>query len=317
MSLCTERRIIPGVPASLQRVQVVGKFTKVMEAQEANDDRTLALIKANDPSVKGIAAGHAEHLRSLHRLFAELDKRCIRYDFVRIDQLSVQRISRKYDAAIGVGGDGTIIDVAKRSGGLPVLGVNSVPSSSHGHFCLANPDTFGTILDKIIADELKPLRIMRLRAYIDGKSIGQPALNEIFVENSSGSSTYILRIGDKEEVQMSDGVIFGSAAGSTAWMRWYDCQIMDIGERRIQYMVRGPNPDYGLKLVRGFIDRGQRIQLVSRMGDGYLAIDGRRNQHRILRGSTLEIRPARSDIRLYADPNCNAHYRQPERKASA
>ena len=102
----------------------------------------------------------------------------------------------------------------------------------------------------------------------------------------------------------------GTAAGSTAWMRWYQCQIMDIAERRVQYLVRGPNPAYGLKLRSGFIAPGGQMQLISKMGNGYVAIDGRRNSHPFLRGSVLDVRPARSDIRMYADPNCNARYRE-------
>ena len=114
-----------------------------MEAEETNDKRTLALDRANDPSVRGVGPAHEEHLASLQTVFTDLDNRRIRYDHVRIDQMTDKRISKVYDAAIGVGGDGTIIDVGKRSTRLALLGVNSAPSTSHGPLLpVATSDSF-------------------------------------------------------------------------------------------------------------------------------------------------------------------------------
>ena len=53
------------------------------------------------------------------------------------------------DLVIAVGGDGTFLQVARFVDDLPVLGVNSDPTSSVGFFTVAARDTFEEILDAV------------------------------------------------------------------------------------------------------------------------------------------------------------------------
>jgi NAD kinase len=280
-----------------------------MHAQKRNDERDLSLIKSGHAAVSRLTPAHDEHLHSLRCVLSELQRRGIPFDEVRADQLGTKPIGRQYDLVIAVGGDGTVIDAARRLGHAPLLGVKSA-ASSHAHFCMSDARSFPTLLTRILAGELKPVRIMRLRALLDGKPIGNPVINEIFAENASGTASYILRIGEHEEAQMSDGLMIGPAAGSTAWMSWYGSDIMDIGDRRIQYVVRGPNPWMPLTLKKGILTSARSLQVISKMTDGYVAVDGRRNSFPFPRGSVLTVQASRQDLKLYVDPQCNDAYRR-------
>jgi NAD kinase len=317
MTLSVKRR--DHTPARrIRNALVVSKITAVMAAHKSNDRHFIDLVNSGDPTVKEARPAHDQHLESLLQVMEELNRRHIAFIHSRVDDLPMTRISSDYDLVIAVGGDGTIIDVTHRPSSVPIIGVNSAPSTSHGHFCLATPDTLGSLLDSIESEALSPLHIMRIRACIDGKVIGRPVLNEIFVNNaatipwSAPRARYILKVDGREEKQNSDGVFFGTAAGSTAWMRDYYANIMDIEERRIQFLVRGAfiDPDKPLHLIKGFVENPETLQLVSMMDEGFVAVDGTRNSFPFPRGSVLTIRPSRQDIRLYADPHCNDRYRK-------
>jgi len=204
--------------------------------------------------------------------------------------------------------DGTVIDAARRLGQAPLLGVQSA-SSSRGHFCITDAVSFRKTMQRILEGELQPLKVMRLRALIDGEPIGNAVLNEIFAESANGTASYIIRIGDVEESHQSDGVMIGPASGSTAWMSWYGSEIMDITDRRVQYIVRGPNPWMSLKLTRGILTSTRTLQIVSKMENGYVAVDGRRNTFPCPRGGVLTVRPSRRDLKIYVDPRVNEAYR--------
>jgi len=316
MTLALKRR--DHTPArKIENALVVSKITSLMAAYKNHDAHYIALVNSGDQTVKDSLPAHRQHLGSLESALRELSRRNIKYKHVRVDELPMTRIGNEYDIVLVLGGDGTVIDVTHRPSSVAILGVNSAPDTSHGHFCLATPQTLGSLLDLIESDALAPLHIMRIRACIDGKVIGRPVLNEIFVNKAATQkyapprARYLLRIDGREEEQSSEGMFFGTAAGSTAWMRDYYCTVMDIEERRIQYLTRGGfiDPDKPLRLVKGFIQNPETMQLVSMMDEGFVAVDGTRNSFPFPRGSVLTIRPSRQDIRLYADPRCNDRYR--------
>src|SRR5579884_3235200 len=185
-----------GRPArSFSRVLIVGKITPYQEAIARNDRTVLKLIQAGDPSVTRMIPAHVEHQATLSAVKQELQHRCSDVVFFFADSLEqMGSVDPHFDLAVAVGGDGTVIDTSHYITRVPLLGVNSSPSTSHGHFCLANAHNFAAVLDEIAAGSRRALPVMRLRAYLDGKAIWRPALNEVFIEEPAGTSHYIVRI---------------------------------------------------------------------------------------------------------------------------
>lgn len=109
---------------------------------------------------------------------------------------------------------------------------------------------------------------------------------------------------------MSDGIFFATGAGSTGWIRGYNCQITPVLDRRIQFLVRGPivQPGSAIRFASGFLEPTTTISLISKMRHGKVAVDGRRNRYSFRHGSQLSIAVSAHDLQLYVDADCNARY---------
>jgi NAD+ kinase len=303
----TVKRRAPRVARKSKRLLIVGKLTPYEAALEKNDEHVLGLIAADHPSVVHMIPEHEEHHRSLSRVLRLMRKHDV--TTIRVDELGRKNLDRsKYDQILTLGGDGVVLTASHHVRDSALLGVKSA-SRSHAHFCLATPETLPEFLDDIFAGKRQPISLMRLNAFIDGKRVGPAVLNEVFLE-SRESTSYILQVGDKQEEQLSDGIFFATAAGSTAWMRAYGSKIVPITDRGVQYLVRGPilNSTHPADLLHGFSLNGEELSIITKNSSAIVAVDGRRNSFRMRRGSKLVVRPSEHDLRIYADPNCNDHY---------
>lgn len=122
------------------------------------------------------------------------------------------------DLIVSVGGDGTLLDVARRLGesGVPVLGVNV---GKLGFLAGFSPSEFQSYLDGASTDDWRVEHEMMLQARING---GPPhvALNDVAV--SQGVVTRLLEIdmwvGDEHAIAYrADGLVVSTPVGSTAY----------------------------------------------------------------------------------------------------
>src|SRR5262249_6739284 len=99
-----------------------------------------------------------------------------------------------------------------------VIGVNSAPGDSVGHFCSANRENFAERLDAILDLKWRPVELARLQVTLDGKPLQELALNDVLVAHYSPAATtrYLIEVGDHFEEHRSSGVWISTAAGSTA-----------------------------------------------------------------------------------------------------
>ena len=125
------------------------------------------------------------------------------------------------DFAIVLGGDGTILRVAKLTAlkDIPVLGINN---GNLGYLADVEKDDYSEALDKVFKGNFTIENRMMLEAVIDFES-NKPlsyALNEVCLSNSSAARmiSFSLSINnDYIDTYNADGIIVSTPTGSTAY----------------------------------------------------------------------------------------------------
>ena len=230
---------------------------------------------------------HAQNRQAIERVRKSIRDRGLEAWFVyRADYESAEG----FDLVVAVGGDGTLLDVSHFVHKRPLLGVNSLPGSSVGHFCATDSVGFGETLDLWLAGKLGTISLNRLRVTIEGRALAVPVLNEVLYAHPipAAMSRYMLKIDGHSEVQKSSGIWIGTAAGSTGAMQSAGGELMDIQDQRTQYVVREPFNRLGRStLHRGLLDGP--IRLTSMMRSSSIYIDGHREIRNLTLGDRIRV----------------------------
>lgn len=220
-----------------------------------------------------------------------------------------QRLHRvpdgQYDLIVVVGGDGTVLDVARCVNQTPILAVNSSPSTSVGYFCRTTAEGFEAVLEPVMRGEEKPLRLTRIRIVVDGRTHPDWALNDVLVANRvpAATSRYFLFLHSAVEDQKSSGVWVSTAAGSSGAVRSAGGEPMEMDDERLQFVVREPfcqaTPgDAPYRLLRGLVGQ-EGISFESLMFDGGLFLDGRRVAVPFSYGSVATLTPDAPPLHIF------------------
>ena len=218
---------------------------------------------------------HCEHDVALHRVKSVLKE--LHIDYTEAYRGHLRNFS-KYDLIITVGGDGTFLEAARKSKGLVLLGVNSVPHHSVGHFCLARVDNFKKIMGRILAGRYRLIYLQRLRLHLPSSSTHVDALNDILIchENPASLCRYHLKVGKREEAQRSSGLWIASAAGSTGAIHSAGGKKLPLSAKHFQYWPRelyqGLLKPYHLK--GGILPLSTAVKVTSLMPRGMIFVDG-------------------------------------------
>ncbi len=285
---------------NIRRVLLVLKTSTL---ERYRDEVPLDLDHASDdPDVQAVYArlqnAHHEHEASIGKL-----EKVIRKSGLEVTRTSQPRKSEvaRSDLVVSVGGDGTFLWTARKVESVPILGVNSAPGTSTGHYCATDIAGFSEILDVIRSGQLEPTPLMRLSCHLNGSRIPYAALNDIFFAHRSpaGATRYLMRVGDVAENQISCGIWFATATGSTGAIQSAGGQVCPYGDERIQYKVTAPyvRGDKRLKLLEGFSEDG--IKLVSRGRNNAVYLDGASLSYRVGFADTVWIRPAPNPLKVY------------------
>ena len=292
----------------LKRVLVVfKKSTLQLQAFEHKEPRFLKLLEEGHASIAKVKTAHEEHVETLAAIENALSQRNIGFEKVaRADKNSV---TNDFDMLISVGGDGTFLDASHATRSLPILGVNSAISSSFGHFCLAKVTNFAEVLDRIIADDLKPERLVRLELILNSNPLPELVLNEVLIahSNPAGTSRYLIEIDGQREEQRSSGMFVGPPPGATGSIRSAGGEILPITAQEYQFIVREPwtKPNQTYKFVRGRLNRSQQMFIISQMRTGAMYIDGSHIEYSFPLGDELTIRAAADDLIAFVNPAVN------------
>jgi len=273
-----------------------------MACKSKGDPALVRMIKERDPVVAQVESSHLETVYARGRVRGLLEKRGIKvFEAKKLRWIP----NKKYDLIVALGGDGTVLDVARWVDSTPILAVNSSPSSSYGHLTCATADSLDEFLTKIIEDVVEPVELSRINILIDRGCYKHPALNDVLVCNSlpAAASRYVLGINGVEEEQKSSGIWVATAAGSTGAIRSAGGQMVSMLDGRLQFLVREPFAgalDHRYELTTGFVgDFGVTIR--SRMIHGSIYMDGRRNRVPIGYGTEIKLTPDAQPLRLFID----------------
>lgn len=287
----------------ISRVLLATKITLYERAiLDKPDPRMTAMLSAGDPFVTPLYASHEEHVATVQLVARVLASHGIEVTTTRKPRRPAKG---RFDMVIAVGGDGTVLDHARTIDGIPLLAINSSPSTSVGYFSACTSNGFESVLEDILADRFLPIDMTRIRLKVDGREHPDPALNDILIANRipAETSRYIIfsDFADEGEKQKSSGIWVSTAAGSTGAVLSAGGDVMDLSDRRLQYVVREP---FGLEPrescychVRGMVEEG--VRLVSRMLDGGVYLDGRRQAVPVGYGGVVEITPSAPPLHLF------------------
>jgi NAD+ kinase len=292
----------------LNKVLVVfKKSTLQLQALEFKEPRFLKLLEEGHASVAKVKTAHEQHVETLELIEKELTARNI--EFQSLHRAEIDENTMHYDLVISVGGDGTFLDASHSLHRVPILGVNSAPGSSFGHFCLANRSNFVKVLDSILAGQTSPSRLLRLQLELNGKLLPELVLNEVLIahSNPAGTSRYLITIDDYEEEQRSSGIWVGPPPGSTGAIKSAGGELMPICEQRYQFVIREAwtKPGQKFKFMKGTLSRAQKMVIISQMRTGALYIDGQHIEYPFPLGDELVVRASEHDLIAFVDPQVN------------
>lgn len=280
------------------KVAVVQKRTTYRKFVVEEHDPLLArLLRRHDPTVTRLRSSHEAHeetVREVDRALELLGADVVFRGGPR------GRIPTRVDLVVTIGGDGTLLAASHQIGnGVALLGINSAPEHSIGFFCGGKKGSVLKTLRRAMNGTLQASKLTRMRVDLNGKCLHARVLNEALFCHASPAATsrYIVRVtrgGGKyrEEEQRSSGMWVGPAAGSTAAQRSAGGNVLPLGSRRIQYVVREPYRPIGKRshFSVGLIGENGRLTLRSKIRDGRVFIDGHRLVHTVTIGDVLVMR---------------------------
>jgi NAD+ kinase len=119
-------------------------------------------------------------------------------------------------------------------------------------------------------------------------------------ETPAAASRYVVVHGAKREEQVSSGFWVGTAAGSTGALHSAGGDIMPLGSRRLEFVVREPFAGGGwrYKLTKLFCAPGRSITVTSKMRDACLFLDGPFLRTTVRLGDRLEFTNSDDTLRV-------------------
>ncbi len=221
-----------------------------------------------------------------------------------ISRLEVNHeIIKGRDMIIIVGGDGTFLKTAQfTTNGTPFLCINADPQNTEGFFSGATKKTCEAKLESILRGKIKPKKLWRLVAKLNGKEI-ESCLNEYYVgqQKPYDVSRYNMQIGSKVEEQKSSGVLISTAAGSTAWCRGAGGKVLKPEKKVFQFVVREPYVGTLLKTkkTKGILTEKETVKIVAKTDGMIIVPDAVGKEHQFPRNAVVEIRLAKTPILLF------------------
>lgn len=286
----------------LRNILIVTKSSELRRRR--GSARIRQLLSTDDPTVARFRAADLEHRRTLESITGTLDQLSISHrTILRRRRDCPPAAARNADLVLAVGGDGTLLSVAKWLKGVPVLAVNSAPADSVGFFACCDRTTFGATLAGIASGKLRPVRLARLTVALNGLILPYLALNDVLFCHVCAAVTtrYLLSAGGITEEQRSSGLWISTPAGSTAGIRSAGGSVMPLTSRRLQYLVREPYQPRGVRyeLLRGIVGPDSQLEIASKMHEGRLYLDGSNVACRVGFGDRLQVRVAHDDLAVF------------------
>ena len=286
---------------STQRIIVVAKrsayYTQVLVRR---DPVFIKLLEDNDPTVSSLLRAHEDHEATLEKVLEVV--RGLGVEFRVIDAPWEPFDLRGVNLVVTVGGDGTLLVTSHQLGpDIPILGINSSPSTSVGFFCGLGPDDCAAGIPRALAGRLASIELSRMEVRIDARVVSRRVLNDALYchQSPAATSRYMIEIEGECEDHKSSGFWIGPPAGSTAAQRSAGGRILPLGSTDLQFVVREPYGYTGpMRLARVLVHDGARLTVHSKMTDGKLFLDGPHTVHDVGFGVRVSFRRSHEPLHV-------------------
>ena len=284
----------------MKRILLVQKTTTWERFHSIREGDTTAQA---DPAVlESLKRAHREHLETNAQVKATLER--LQLD-VQTTQIALAQDTAHADLVITVGGDGTFLRTAQVVTDTPILGVNSAPSSSVGHYCATDGPGFNDLLTSILDGGLVTRAHPRIRILAGEREVPAQALNDVLFANAcpACSTRYRIDVNGHSEEHTSSGVWVGTASGSGSAIKSAGGVHMDPDDPRLQYLVREPyeRPQDSIQLRGGFLESG--LTLVPRSPDVMVYLDGHHISYRMELGHSVQLTSGGAPLHIAQGPN--------------
>ncbi|MDH4261597.1 MAG: hypothetical protein OEV78_00980 [Spirochaetia bacterium] len=200
---------------------------------------------------------------------------------------------------IALGGDGTFIFASHYVKEALMIGINSAPDYSIGHYCKFNlfdksQDIISEI-EEILIGKPDITELNRLKLKINNEDINIPIINDILIvdKNPATTTRYILSFNDNLYHQKSSGIWISTAMGSTAAYASSGGEVFPQynkkGEKQFGFIIREiyrPEKD---TLLKGMVTENDKLKIIISMIEGYIYIDGGQKKLKLHIGDKIEI----------------------------
>lgn len=247
---------------------------ELLVARHGTRDQARFFLETRGQSIEELERRHQAHVSAMQNVFSGIPTEWRR---VRVTRPDLDRfLFEPEDVVVAVGQDGLVPNVAKYLSGQPVVGVNPDPDLYVGVLVRHHPAAAREILPAAAAGEASLERRTLVEAALDDGLVLR-ALNEVFVgHRSHQSARYRLRWEEREERQSSSGLIVSTGTGATGWAlsihreRASSEALPGPTTPELIYFVREawPSVASGTELTQGIIGEGQRLEIISEMGEG-------------------------------------------------
>ena len=292
----------------MEPVEIKSCVLVIKETAMSRSDRAARLARQGDMTASRLVHAHDEHHRTVELVRKALQERGI--DFIettpRRFTSAIKRRLTSADLTVSVGGDGTALASSHYVREGVMIGVNSAPRDSVGHFCSTDRRGFARTLGDVLELRVKPLKLARLAVSLDDKPLPELALNDVLIAHEMPAATtrYIIQLGGEREEHRSSGVWASTAAGSTAGIRSAGGRILPLRSHRFQFLVRELYRPAGTSynLTRGILESDKHLVIASKMPEGRLYLDGARTTYRFPFGTRAKIEVSPFDLKLFMTP---------------
>jgi NAD+ kinase len=274
----------------------------------AQGGRAAQFAQQGDATAQRIVAADQAHQRTIEAVRHTLTQHGIPFHELSAKALTAaaQRRLSRADLVITIGGDGTVLNTSHHIAQAVMVGVNSAPGDSVGHFCSLTAQTFAARLPDLLAGRWRATALTRLAITLDGKLLPELALNDVLIAHDCPAATtrYLIDDGQGAEEHRSSGIWIATAAGSTAGIRSAGGSKQPRRSQKIQYRVRelyrethgGVMRNY--RLTHGLLEPGEQLTVASKMPEAWLYIDGARTAYRFPFGARASFQAANEALRL-------------------
>ncbi len=219
---------------------------------------------------------------------------------------STDEIYEKSDFVVVLGGDGTILRVARKAAiyGTPILGINF---GTLGYLADVERSDGKVAIEKVLNGDYKIEKRMMLEAYIERGCIShdtQLALNEVCVSNSNFSRMISLSVEVNDEyinTFRADGIIVSTPTGSTAYNLSAGGPILNTNTELMTITHICPHALYARPIVVSGNDV-IKIRVAGDYSNTQVTLDGQ-NDDRVKSGDAVVIRKSKYQTSIIKTTN--------------